>query len=518
MALRRTMLALGGLAMGALGTGATLNYFEEALPSSLNPLFAETMVDSRAQELIFDRLWYNDAITNEVKSRIVARHEVAEAGRAIKITLKEGISWHDGTPLSAKDICFTVDAMLDSGTPSVVAAAYQEFLADCDTQGSSVAVIRFRKVLPKPRHRLGFHVLPAHSFDSTAISPDLDFSARPTGSGAFKGARGRREVIFDGYGNAHHSPSVMQMQLREGGDPLLQVKTLEGGEVQGIIVVPPGSRADLRASDEVSLKSYDLRSWWFIAVNTKNPALQDPKVRKALNLIIDRTELREYTIGVKPGDRNSPCEFISGPFVQASPYYNRTVPTVATANRSKADALLKEAGLARVGGRWHVGDQPITLKIGMQANLNNEATDLLEQIGNQLGDAGFDRQTSKVSAAEWGAEVVAGQSDFDLVIGKWSFGLVEAVGDLFHSSGRKNIFGYSDPQVDSLLNAYDEAVTDTEQKDAYHKLHTRLNEDLPYLFLWKLDTKSAWRTEVRGNIITPYHYFTEIDSWKVVAD
>jgi peptide/nickel transport system substrate-binding protein len=154
----------------------------------------------------------------------------------------------------------------------------------------------------------------------------------------------------------------------------------------------------------------------------------------------------------------------------------------------------------------------------MQSNLNNEATDLLEQVGNQLGDAGFDRQTSKVSSDEWSQEVVSGQSDFDLVIGKWSFGLVEAVGDLFHTSGRKNIFGYTDAGVDGLLDAYEDAITDTEQKDAYHKLHQRLADELPYLFLWKLDTKSAWRTEVRGNIITPYFYFTEIDSWKVVGD
>ena len=51
--------------------------------------------------------------------------------------------------------------------------------------------------------------------------------------------------------------------------------------------------------------------------------------------------------------------------------------------------------------------------------------------------------------------------------------------------------------------------------DAYHKLHKLLSQDLPYLFLWKLDTKSAWRTEVRGNIVAPYYYFTEIDSWSV---
>jgi len=514
MALRRTFLALGGLAMGVLGTGATLKYYEEALPTSLNPLFADTMVDARAQELIFDRLWYRDAITNELSTRIVARHDVAEVGRAIKITLKEGIQWHDGTTMSAKDLCFTVRAMLDSRTPSVVAAAYQEFISGCEIQGPSVALIRFRKVLPNPRERLGFAILPASQFSSTSISPDLEFSARPIGTGPFKGVRARREVIFDAFNNSHHTPSLVQLQLREGGDPLLQIRSLEGAEVEGIIVVPPGSRADLRASDEVSLKSYDLRSWWYVAVNSNRAALADKRVRQALNLLIDRNQLREFAVGVQAGDRNSPCEFISGPFVQTSPFYNRSIPTVPTANRAKADALLKSAGLERVGGRWQFNGEPITLKVGMQANLNNEATDLLEQIGNQLGDAGFDRQTSKVSADEWNQEVVSGQSDFDLVIGKWSFGLVDAVNDLFHTNGRKNIFNYSDAATDALLDEYENAITDTEQKDAYHKLHALLAEDLPYLFLWKLDTKSGWRTEVRGNIITPYFYFTEIDAWK----
>jgi hypothetical protein len=57
------------------------------------------------------------------------------------------------------------------------------------------------------------------------------------------------------------------------------------------------------------------------------------------------------------------------------------------------------------------------------------------------------------------------------------------------------------------------ASTDTQAQDAYHELHRFLSEDLPYLFLWKLDTKSAWRNEVRNNTITPYFYFTEFGGW-----
>ena len=63
------------------------------------------------------------------------------------------------------------------------------------------------------------------------------------------------------------------------------------------------------------------------------------------------------------------------------------------------------------------------------------------------GAAGFDRQVTKIPADQWTRKVVSGESQqFDLLIGKWSFGLVEDVNDLFHSrrgtEGKKNIFNY----------------------------------------------------------------------------
>ena len=67
MSLKNAIRALTGLTLATLGTGATLAYFEESIPMSLNPLYAKTMADYRATELIFDRLWFHDAITNELR-------------------------------------------------------------------------------------------------------------------------------------------------------------------------------------------------------------------------------------------------------------------------------------------------------------------------------------------------------------------------------------------------------------------------------------------------------------------
>ena len=517
----RGVLVALSLAATTLLAGAQLSFYEEQLPGTLNPLYASSMTDFRSQELVFDRIFYHSPIDNRMVSRIVEKYELADGGKSYKLTLKSGLKWHSGTPVTSKDVCFTVAAMLDKGTTSPIAEGYRSMLSGCDATAPTIATIHFTKVFHNPQERLMFALLPAEKFTSTAIVPDTDFSQHPVGSGPFKGSKGRRGVTFEAYANGHHNPAIAQLSLQEVQDPAVQVTTVRNNGVQGIIAVPPQYRPDVSASDELQLKSYDLRSWWFVAVNTKKGALTVAKVRQALDLILDRSDLRQLTIGVKPGETNSPCEFISGPFVQSSPYYNRQVPFREKSDRGSATKLLTEAGLTQIGGRWHYKGAPVTLNLGMLSSLDNEAPDLLTQMGNQLSAAGFDRQESKVSSDDWSRKVESGlATNFDLLVGKWSFGLVEEVNDLFQTrsgttAGTRNIFNYTNPGADQLMVEYNQARTDTAAFDAYHKLHKLLAADLPYLFLWKLDTKSAWRTEVRGNVISAFYYWTEVDGWKL---
>ena len=218
-----------------------------------------------------------------------------------------------------------------------------------------------------------------------------------------------------------------------------------------------------------------------------------------------------------------PCQFISGPFIPQSPYYNRSIKVDERSDLARSKELMAEAGGVQEHGVWMLEGAPVNLKIGMAAPLDLEARDLLNQIGNQLQSAGFGRQVFKVSADDWNNKAVTGQlaNDYDLLIGKWSFGVVENVSPLFETreggKGSLNVFNFSDARTDEIIGGWETARTDTEAQDAYHALHHYLDDNLPYIFLWKLDTKSAWRMEVRGNTITPYWYFTEFDSWTLGA-
>ncbi|MEZ4235925.1 MAG: ABC transporter substrate-binding protein [Myxococcota bacterium] len=516
---RPALAAAAALAVVML-SASDLSFYEEALPTTLNPLFARSMVDRRAQELVFDRLFYRSAITSEIKSRLVQTTEVLDGGRGVKLTLKEGIRWHDGEPLTPADICFTLDAMRDPRTPTQVGKVFEESVASCEASRRDVT-IRFTKAYHNPTERLEFSVLPKHAFrGETAIQPDDDFSSRPIGTGPMKGSRGKREVRFTAYPNAHHAPRIDVLQLGEGGDPLIQVRTLMNLGVHGIVNVPPPYRGDVAASDDIALKSYDLRSWWFAAMNTRRGPLQDKRIRQAVDAALDREELRRLTMGYDPDDIQQPCQFISGPFVPASSYYNRSVKVRTRSDLARVRQLMLSAGAKDSGGTWTLGGAQLVLNIGMEAPLDLEARDLLNQIGNQLQSAGFGRQVHKVSADDWVNQVITGKAtDFDMLIGKWSFGVVEDVTPMFHTRtgglGAYNIFNYSNPTADAMLARYDDAKTDTEAQDAFHELHELLADELPYLFLWKLDTKSGWRMEVKGNTITPYFYFTEFDGWTV---
>ncbi|MFT7520905.1 MAG: ABC-type transport system substrate-binding protein [Kiritimatiellia bacterium] len=284
--------------------------------------------------------------------------------------------------------------------------------------------------------------------------------------------------------------------------------------------IAPSMRPEVWSSEVAGLRRYDLRSWWFIAVNTLPGTFADERVRQAVDLSLDRGELREHTIGVDPRDVDSSCQFISGPFVPSSPFNNRQVPVRSSRDLGLAAERLTQAGASKVAGVWQLKGEPIVARLGMHATLESEAVDLLNQVGNQLRSAGIDASVSKVSAEDWTTKVIIGRAaeDYDLVLGKWSFGVVEDVGPLFHTRqggrGQLNIFNYSDAQVDLLLHRYDSAKTDFEAAGAYHDLHAALATKLPYIYLWKLDTMSAWRVEVKGVDVAPYFYFTQVDGWK----
>jgi ABC-type transport system substrate-binding protein len=170
MSLRQAVLAVMAMGFALLTAAVDVKFYDENLPTTLNPLYADSMVDYRAQELYFDRLYYNDPVTNNLKSRIVSKWELADAGKSVRLHLKNNLKWHSGKKLTAKDICFTIDAMLNPRTPSKIASSYREFFKKCTVESSSEAKIEFKRIFHNPTDKLKFALLPEKSL---SLRPSL---------------------------------------------------------------------------------------------------------------------------------------------------------------------------------------------------------------------------------------------------------------------------------------------------------------------------------------------------------
>ena len=109
---------LGSLLFGAtfFGLAAEVQFYDEALPSSLNPyLPAQWLII--AQELILIDCM-NDTVTNKVNRLINdSLTRMDDAGKALRLTINPDIRWQMAV-LTSKDIRFTIDSMLNNRTPS----------------------------------------------------------------------------------------------------------------------------------------------------------------------------------------------------------------------------------------------------------------------------------------------------------------------------------------------------------------------------------------------------------------
>ena len=501
--------ALGGEPQGKLAI------YDSALPL-FNPLFRRNMADLRAQALVFDRLFYRSSITNEIKSRLVERHELD--GNRIILELTPDIRWHDGQAFTAEDVCFTVRAILDPNTETNLDESIRRSLVGCSVDGDLKAVVTLNGTFHNVLERLSFAIVPEHAFNTSYIPRDHEFSSRPIGTGSMRGSLGKRSAFFKAFPNPHHQPQIAELVIHEGGDPLVQLRTLMLKGAQGMVIVPPFLWQEIDSTDSIVARSYDTRSVWYVAINTQKSRLSNRAVRQALQYALDRPALVTLSLGIDADDQGSPVVFVSGPLMPNSNYYNRAV---ALPIRSLTDVARKmeEAGFQKQGGRWVDAAGPISLKLGMEASLDIEMGHLLNQVGNQLQEAGFDSQVYKIAPDDFHNLEQKGTNDYDLIIGKWSYDTIEDVQAMFHTRqdgwGSRNIFSYSNPEVDVLLETFSTTSSSHEAQEAYQELHQIVARELPHLYLWRLGTKSAFDASVSPVLISPHTFFEEFDHWRV---
>jgi peptide/nickel transport system substrate-binding protein len=274
-------------------------------------------------------------------------------GKSWTFKLREGVKFHNGGELTADDVVYSFKRILDPATGSL-ARADIAFLKPEDIVAKSKYEVEFTADAPVAELPLLLANKAAMIVQAGSTRESLQKESAGTGPFMIKDfkADGARTVLqkHPDYWEAG-KPLMDCIELSGIADPLTRAATLQSGDADVLIAVDPVTIPTLQADPNVELHPAENANMMLIAMQLDQKPFNDPRVREALKLVIDREALAQIvTLGVGTPGNDNPIP-ISSPFSVS--------PEVRPRDVEKARALLAEAGQSDLTVDLYTGAQDL---------------------------------------------------------------------------------------------------------------------------------------------------------------
>jgi peptide/nickel transport system substrate-binding protein len=397
-------------------------------------------------------------------------------GRVWTVRLREDVRWHDGVPVTAQDVAFSLELWKDPdvGWYAGAPVASVEVL-----DGHTV---RFTLERPGDWPLQGWEVfLPRHLLEALPRDEFFtwDFWRQPVGNGPFRYVRHVPGVMIEFEANPDYvggRPGVDRLVLRLSS--ALPLTELLSGRVD-VAPISPLDALKLAGDPRFRLRFSASSTAVWLFWNLRRPPFDDPAVRRALTHAVDRRALHGalgYPEGLPLTDGIYDwCAFYREELAEPVPY-----------DPVEAVRLLEVAGWADAdGGGVRVRDgRPLRFELVLEDRYLPAGVVLQDQL-RRIGAA---VTLTSVEQSIVNRRFLAG--DFDAAIPRRS-GLMETFGE-------GSPFGYENPRVAELLRARRTAVEDAEREAIGRELGEITRAELPALFLFPRTTTWAARSRVGG--------------------
>ena len=398
-----------------------------------------------------------------------------------ELTLREDVTFHDGTPFNAEAVKFSLERLLDPETEAI-----GSFIITMVTNVEVVDEYTVRITTDAP-----FAPLPAHlSHPVTAIvSPsaaESDLGTNPVGTGPFAfesqvaGSEVRLTANPDYWGG---EPTLQELVMRVIPEVGTQVVELQTGNIDLMSNVPPERFGDFRANNDIQVERFLGWGSVYLGYNVEHSVLGNEDVRRAIALALDREGMIETLrdgMAEKATTMVPETVFGSEADVESIPY-----------NPERARSLIEGSGL----------ETPIELTLNTFETA--ETRQIATAIQAQLSDIGIDLS---VEVTDYGAFARAtGESDHALWLTTWGTVTLDADYTLYallHSSQTNgdNRSNYRSSQVDQWLEQARRTSDNAERRELYARVHRQVQEELPYLTLYYPLSSYAKRNRLEGEV------------------
>ena len=459
---------------------------EPQAPDTLDPIASSLyQVDSMVWATVYDTL-ATTSVTGEVTGLLAEDWTISPDGLTYTFTLREGAKFHNGNPVTAQDVIYSLERARTEGIPMVTARL--ENIEKLKAPDDRTVVITLKQAdssfiytLADPSG-VGVAILDHRATEDPAT--------HPIGSGPFKfvSYSPNSHLVLernDDYWNPDVLPPYRTLEIRFIADDQSQVAALNAGDVSLIMPTEAATVQSLRANSAVKLTSYSNLNF-FITISRVGKTAP-PEVAKAVALAIDRDALvKTAFLGeAEPGSTVHPALDYAVPISQL-PNYTRDV--------EKAKELLRQAGY------------PDGIDLNLIYPTRPPYRDsIFEVLQASLADAGIRVTLQPVEQQVWLSHFL--EADYDLSASDQGW-YANPIRYVLPRDGWQAPPSEVAPELPDLLAAYQSAATDQARAEAFQAIQ-RYEAEHAYPFIG-----TAW---VKRSVAYRANEVAEVDATSLVT-
>ena len=521
---RRSTLAIAAAAVAAIGFAVpahaqqTLRAVMHSDLKILDPIWTTAYIVRNHGYMIYDTLFSQDE-KGEIKPQMVEKYDVSADKLTYTFTLRDGLTWHDGAPVTAEDCVASLNRW---SKKDALGQKLFSFVGGLEAKDAKTFVLTLKEptglvltALGKPSSNVPF-MMPKRVAETDPNAQISDF----TGSGPFIFKRdewrpGDKTVYVK---NPNYKPraepasglaggkiaKVDRVEWRAISDHQQAVNALLAGEIDYIETPKHDLLPILKADANIKLWDYNpLGNQYTFRPNQLQKPFDNPKVRQALWYAFNQKDFLDAVIGDPDYYKLCKAMFVCGTTLATE----KGMEGLLESNVKKAQELLKEAGY---------DGTPIVLMhstdLDVLSNLAPVAKSLMEKVGFKVDMQSMDWQTVVARRAKKDPANAGGWHAF---LTSWVAADITnpVMAAFFNSACDKALFGWPcDAEMEKLRDQFARETDPAKQKAVAEAVQVQATKMTSHIHLGQWYQPIAARRSVAGILTTPVPVF-----WNIVV-
>jgi peptide/nickel transport system substrate-binding protein len=485
-------------------------------PDTLNPAYAFLTESYDIFDLIFSPLVTEDD-TGTYVGEFASDWKASDDGLTWTFTIRDDIKFHDGTPATAEDAAWAINAVIDNPDGWAALSGYVGGFKEAVAVDDKTLEIHLEHPIGNMEYRVSFlYVLPRKDFEQFKTPEDLQnfTNDKAVGTGAFKLTNWDKDkgiLILEANPDYHLGRAkIDRVIFQQFDNEDAMVQALKVGDIDAMTEVPSTAFEVLKSVTGVKVVQRTSRSLSQLIVNsapadndptpTRNPALEDPQVRLAIAHAINKQDLVDIVLqGLgKPGHSIIPPTLGGG-------FWQNPNITDVPFDMDKANQVLEDAGYVKGSdGVRAKGDSRLEFRLQYPSD-SDTAPRVADLLTGWFKEAGIKTTPESVDPDSLTAACCPA-ADYDLILWGWGsdpdpdFMLSVLTSDQFVDGGW-NDSGYSNPDYDALYLKQQETTDRNERQKIVWQMQEMVFNDRPYIVYWYPDALQAYRSDHFRNFL-----------------